>query len=173
MDLPEEPAPINIKSRFKFFRILAIVFLSLLAIALAIVWLLIIPKLENCLFSDEIVCLRGKKYEKYNWQDVSSAKAYRLKKPLRIKAPFDGWFVYSLYGFVNYQRENMGHTPVLIFSQEDGRKVKLYVEEANLLIGEVATKEKVQKGVTVAEILPGEIEFLDNYSLVQVDLPPR
>jgi len=171
MDLPEESAPISIKSRSKFSRILAIVFLSLLAIVLAIVWLLIIPKLENCLFSDEIVCLRGKNYEKYNWRGELAAQSYNLKRPLKVQAPFDGWFVYSLYGFVNYQGKNMGNTPVLIFSQEDGRKVKFYVQKANLLIGEVATEQRVQKGVTVAEVLPGEISFLDNYGLVIVNLP--
>ena len=67
----------------------------------------------------------------------------------------------------------MGHTPVLTFRQDDGRKVNFYVETANLLIGEIATEQRVQKGVVVAEVLPGKIDFLDNYSLVQVNLPPN
>jgi len=168
-----EVASVNAKSHPKLLWVLAVVFLSLLAIILAVIWLLVIPKLENCLFSDKMVCLQGRKYEKYNWRGELTAQAYHLKKPLKIKAPFDGWFVYSPSGFVNYQGKNMGKTLVLTFRQKDGRKVKFYVDKANLLIGEVATEERVQKGVTVAEVLPGKIGFLDNYSLVQVDLPPK
>ena len=173
MSLVEEDVAVGAKDHVHFFQTLAIVFVSLLAIVLAIVWLVVIPKLENCLFSERMVCLQGRKYEKYNWRGDLTAQAYHLKKPLRIEVPFDGWFVYSLFGFVNYQGENMGHTPVLSFRQDDGRKINFYVEEVNLLIGQAAEEQRVQKGVTIAEVLPGKIDFLDNYSLVQVNLPPN
>ena len=173
MSLTGEGIAAGAKNHGHFFQTLAIVFLSLLALVLAVVCLVVIPKLENCFFSERMVCLQGRKYEKYNWRGDLTAQVYHLKKPLRIEVPFDGWFVYSLFGFVNYQGENMGHTPVLTFRQDDGRKVNFYVETANLLIGEIATEQRVQKGVVVAEVLPGKIDFLDNYSLVQVNLPPN
>lgn len=128
------------------------------------------PELADCLFVDEKVCLKAKKYEKLSKENII-AKAFRFKSPQKIKAPFDGYFVYSLVGTINFNGKHLGKTPTLIFYNKEGEKMKLFVAGAKQLKGQVATAEKVLKGEVVAEVFPDEIDFLDNYSLIKVVLP--
>jgi len=148
--------------------LLLILLLSLLSGTLLLFNFVVLPLKSDCLFDNFLVCLSGGKYEKYNWKGEFAARAYKLKDHVRVKAPLDGWFVYSPSGTINFQGKEVGVTPVLVFRSEKEGMIKLYVAEANLLKGQVAVEQEVKKGELVAEILPGKIGFLDNYSLVMV-----
>lgn len=130
-------------------------------------------KLKNCVFVEKKLCFQGKRYEKYNWQNNSSAKAFQINKPQKIKAPFNGYFVYSPSALINFERQRKGETPVIVFRHEKGNKIKLYVAKVNLIKGKEAEYQEVKKDEIVAEIFPGEIDFLDNYSAVRVNIPKK
>jgi len=131
-------------------------------------------KTRGCLFADRKVCLRGKRYEKYNWREDLTAKAYSFREQQVIKAPFDGVFSYSVSGLVNYEGREVGRSPVLRFhNSENGEVVKLYVSGAELVKGQAGVARKVEKGEVVAKAYPEGIGFLDGYSAVRVFLPKR
>jgi hypothetical protein len=128
-------------------------------------------KTRGCVFADRVLCWQGERYEKYNWQGSLAGRAYKFGKKQKIVTPFDGFFTYSPSGFVNFQEENMGKTPVLIFENDKDKTVRLYVEGADLLVGKVGETSEVKKGEVVAEVWAGKIGFLDDYSLVEIQLP--
>ena len=146
-------------------------YLLLLLLLFLILFLLLFnyvywPWMSRCLFTNSLVCLKGQKYKKYNW----TGKGFKLSEPRKVKAPFSGTFVYSPSGTMNYEGELAGVTGVIVFTDTDLGMIKLYVGEVNLLKGEVAVQQSVVKGEVMAEVLPQGIEFLDNYSAVEIDL---
>jgi len=131
-------------------------------------------KTSGCLFADRKVCLRDRRYEKYNWRGGLTAKAYSFQESQVVKAPFDGVFSYSLSGLVNYEGREVGRSPVLKFyDSENGGVVKLYVSRAELVKGQAGVARKVEKGEVVAKVYPEGVGFLDGYSAVRVFLPKR
>jgi hypothetical protein len=127
----------------------------------------VFPRLTNCPFVSLRLCFAGEGYEKFNWSR-GVARGYRLSQKEKIVAPFDGDFIYSPTGVITDQGQRMGKTPVLVFESPQVGTIKLYGAQINLLKGESAAKQKVSQGEVVAEVLPGGIDFLDNYNLVKV-----
>jgi hypothetical protein len=137
--------------------------LLLIAFLLAFNYLYL-PWADRCVFENPSICLKGRKYQKYNW----TGKGFLLDKPQKVRAPFSGDFVYSPSGTMNYEGKQVGETGVIVFESENLGMIKLYVGGANLLKGKVAVQQSVKMGEIVAEALPKGIEFLDNYSAVEI-----
>ncbi|KUK82699.1 MAG: hypothetical protein XD98_0526 [Microgenomates bacterium 39_6] len=150
---------------------LILVFLVLVGLASLFYFKVVSPQLVNCPFAKQKLCLKGKNYEKYNWPK-GVAQGYHLSQGQEIIAPFDGSFICSPSGVVTYQGKMVGKTPVLVFENPQIGMIKLYISQVNLLKGTMSAKQEVSKGETVAEVLPGGINFLDNYDLVKVVGPP-
>lgn len=123
-----------------------------------------LPWMSKCLFVNPIVCLSGQKYSKFNW----SGRGYKLDSAQKVKTPFAGNFLYSPSGTMNYEGELIGETGVIVFENNDLGMIKLYVGEIRNLKGEMAVQRPVEAGEVVAEVLPKGIEFLDNYSAVEI-----
>jgi len=155
--------PISRKACLLFFLFVFLVIILLLFNC--VYW----PRIESCVFVDPLVCLKGQKYKKYNnwWL----GRGFKLNKPQKVKAPFAGDFFYSPSGVMNYKNMFVGETGVLVFKSENFGMVKLYVGEIRNLKGEVAVWREVEEKEVVAEVLPQRIEFLDNYSAVEIIMP--
>lgn len=125
------------------------------------------PWMNRCIFTDPIVCLKGQRYKKYNW----IGKGFRLNRPQEVKAPFTGNFLYSPSGTMNYEGREVGETGVIVFENEELGMTKLYVGGIGNLRGEAAVQRPVETGEVVAEVLPKGIEFLDNFSAVEIRMP--
>ena len=76
------------------------------------------------------------------------------------------------YKLIDYQGQHLGVLGVLSFKSNNQDRVEIYADKVKLLKGFVATEQKVEKGEVVAEVLPGAIDFLNNYSFVKADLRP-
>lgn len=161
--------------RFHFsFRYVLLVFLVFLLCVIGFLLAVnyyFIPKIYDCVFVDKIICLKGRKFEKYNWKGNLTATAFNFSQPQKIKAPFDGLFLYSISGSINYEGKTVGETPVLVFKNDKLGKIKLYVSGAGLLVGDIGVESEVKKGEVVAEVFPEPIRFLGNHNLIRVNLP--
>ena len=147
-----------------------IVFLVMVVSGLVLFNFVYIPRMKNCIFVNKLVCLKGTKFNKYNWQGDLKGIGYKLIKPQKIMAPFDGWLVLSPVANINYQNETLGVAEAIQFDSDDFGSMMLVVGRANLLKGRLAERQSVVKGEVVAEVMPDEIPFLDNFSLIQSSL---
>ena len=150
---------------------LLIPLLLLLIIFLLAFNYLYLPWADKCIFENVLVCLQGKKFEKYNWQGNLAAQAYNLKNPVKIKAPLDGQFLFSPKTNINYKGEHLGVAITLDFKSEKMGVIEMVVAgKAKLLKGNIADWQEVKKGEIVAEIYPDGIQFLDNFSLIKASV---
>lgn len=147
-----------------------LVFLIVLIVSLLAFNYLYLPLADKCIFENVLVCLQGKKFEKYNWQGNLAGQGYNLKKSVRIKAPFNGWFVLSPNANINYGNEHLGVAVVLDFKSEEMGVIEIVAGKARLLKGNIADWQEVKKGEIVAEVYPDGIQFLDNFSLIKASL---
>jgi len=147
--------------------LILIVFLVIVILGLVLFNFVYIPRVKNCIFVNKLVCLKGSRFNKYNWQGKLAGIGYKLIKPQKIKAPFDGWFILSPVANINYQNETLGVAEAIQFNSDNFGTMMLVVGRADLLKGQLAERQSVVKGEIVAEILPEGISFLDNFSLIQ------
>jgi hypothetical protein len=150
-----------------------ILFLTLTIINLVVIFAsyFIISTFSGCVFAQKKECIKGIKYQKYNW-DATVAKSHNPDSPIIITAPFDGSALFSPTGIITYEGKLVGKTPTLTFKSENGEVIKIYVAKANLLKGELAVEQKVSKGEAILEVLPEKIEFLDDKSIVVITQKP-
>jgi hypothetical protein len=144
--------------------------LVFLIVCLWLINLVYLPMVDRCPFVDQRICFSGQEFYQYNWQKVG-AKGYVIESPVKIRTPFAGTFLYSPMVNIDYEGQHLGVLGVLIFKSSQGR-VEIYAEKIELLKGFVGKEQEVKKGEIVAEVLPGAISFLNNYSFVKADLTP-
>ena len=63
-----------------------IVLLVVIVSSLALFNFVFIPRMKNCIFVNKLVCLKGTKFNKYNWQGDLKGIGYKLIKPQKIMA---------------------------------------------------------------------------------------
>jgi len=126
---------------------------------------------DSCPFVDKSICFSGQEFNRYNWEKVG-AKGYVIENPVKIRAPFAGTFLYSPKVNIDYQGQHLGILGALIFKSKNQDWIEIYADKVKLLKGSIANEQKVEKGEVVAEVLPGAISFLNNYSFVKADLTP-